>query len=324
MDYQGFFRHQLDELRHEGRYRVFADLERRPGISRAQFTMRRWRAKSRCGVERLSGMGQHPAVMAAMHDAIDRCGAGAGGTRNISGTDHYHVLLERELADLHGTEAALLFNSGYMSNWATLARCLATAGLRRAVRRIEPRSMIEGIRHSRAAKHIFAHNDPADLDRKLAALDPARAQTGRVRIGLLDGWRHRADRRTMRRRRGAWGDDLSRRGACGRALRAARRRHCRARGVGHRLTYRGHPRQSLWRDRRLLRRRRLRFRAQLRSVSSLRRRCRRRWRRALSRIRHLKNSSTERAPLARARYAVRRRLDAAGIPHREIRVTSCR
>jgi 5-aminolevulinate synthase len=175
MNFEGFFEDQLASLKAEGNYRVFAELERRKGSFPAA---KRYDGETEtdvtvwCSNDYL-GMGQHKVVLDAMHEALDRCGAGAGGTRNISGTNHYHVLLERELADLHGKESALLFTSGYVSNWAALGTLAARIpGCIVLSDALNHASMIEGIRHSRAEKHLFAHNDPEDLDRRLSAMDP--------------------------------------------------------------------------------------------------------------------------------------------------------
>jgi len=177
VDYSAKLDEALNKLHEEGRYRTFIDIERKQG----QFPHATWRKPDGsetpitvwCGNDYL-GMGQHPAVMAAMHEAIEATGAGSGGTRNISGTTVYHKRLEAELADLHGKEAALVFTSAYIANDATLSTLPKLfPGLIIYSDALNHASMIEGVRRNGGAKRIFKHNDLADLRAKLEADDPA-------------------------------------------------------------------------------------------------------------------------------------------------------
>jgi len=177
MDYEQVFADAVARLKAEKRYRVFTNLARKAGaFPRATnySDPRRPEVTVWCSNDYL-GMGQHPKVLDAMTEAVRTYGAGAGGTRNISGTHHAMVGLERELADLHATEAALVFTSGYVANQtaiATLAKLLPGCILFSDA--MNHNSMIEGVRQSGADKVIFRHNDPAHLEELLRAADPSR------------------------------------------------------------------------------------------------------------------------------------------------------
>jgi 5-aminolevulinate synthase len=177
VNYRSFFSSALGQLHDERRYRVFADLERIAG----RFPHAVWHAPEGpkdvviwCSNDYL-GMGQHPKVIGAMVETATRMGTGAGGTRNIAGNNHPLVELERELADLHGKEAALVFTSGYVSNEtgiATLAKLMPNCLILSDA--LNHNSMIEGVRQAHCEKVIFRHNDMAHLEALLAAADPAR------------------------------------------------------------------------------------------------------------------------------------------------------
>ncbi len=178
MDYEAFFSDHLDRLRDEGRYRVFAELERIAGaFPRARLHREGEQPRDVtvwCSNDYLA-MGQHPDVVHAMQAAIGAQGSGAGGTRNISGTNTLHAALERELAHLHGKEAALVFTSGYVANETTLQTLGAMLpGCELYSDSFNHASMIAGIRHSGAVRKIFRHNDVAHLEELLAAADPAK------------------------------------------------------------------------------------------------------------------------------------------------------
>lgn len=172
-DYTKVFENAISALKNEGRYRYFADIKRCQGkFPKAQYygpngvkEITVW-----CSNDYL-GMGQNADVLKSMHEAIDTAGAGSGGTRNIAGTTHYHVELELELADLHKKEAALLFNSGYMANEATLSTLARLMpGCVILSDELNHASMIEGIRQGRGPKRIWRHNDLGDLEEQLKSI----------------------------------------------------------------------------------------------------------------------------------------------------------
>jgi len=179
MDYADFFKQKLQDIKTEGRYRIFADLERCAKDFPYAYYYNEGQPRKVvvwCANDYLA-MGQNEKVLKAMTDAINRVGAGAGGTRNISGTNHFHVLLEKEIADLHDKEAALIFSSGYVSNEASISalathlpECVVFSDSHNHA------SIIQGIRNSRAHKEIFHHNDPRHLKDLLSRYPKERAK----------------------------------------------------------------------------------------------------------------------------------------------------
>ncbi|USG62918.1 5-aminolevulinate synthase [Sneathiella marina] len=178
MNYEHVFAQAIQSLKDENRYRVFTELGRHAGnfpkATRHLSSGDTQEVTIWCSNDYL-GMGQHPDVLTAIKDATDRYGAGAGGTRNISGNTHVICELERELADLHGKESALVFTSGFVSNDATLSTlgkllpdCVILSD------ELNHASMIDGVRHSGCEKRIFRHNDARDLEEKLKSIDPSR------------------------------------------------------------------------------------------------------------------------------------------------------
>jgi 5-aminolevulinate synthase len=195
MDYQSYFANALSKIQKERRYRTFADLER----IASRFPHAIWHSPQGpsevvawCSNDYL-GMGQHPKTVDAMIETTHRMGTGAGGTRNISGTSHSLLGLERELADLHGKDAALVFTSGYVSNetgTSTIARlipdCLILSDAD------NHNSMIEGVRRSGCEKRLFRHNDLRHLEELLKQAE-SRPKIDRLRERLFDGRRYFAD-----------------------------------------------------------------------------------------------------------------------------------
>ena len=323
MDYERTFAEALGRLKAEGRYRVFADLERICG----GFPRARWHGADGprdvtvwCSNDYL-GMGQHPVVLAAMEEALQRCGAGAGGTRNISGTNHYHVLLERELADLHGKGAALIFTSGYNANEASLSTigkllpgCVIFSDA------LNHASMIEGIRHSGCEKRIFAPQRPRRTSsRLLRGIEPGRpkliafesvySMDGDIApIGAICDLADRYGAMTYLDEVHAVGMY----GAARRRRRRARRRHAPPR------RHPGHARQGLRRGRRLCRgqprRWSMRSAASRPASSSPRAMPPVIAAGALASVRYLKSSAAERERHQERAARLKRLLAAAGLP----------